>query len=113
MEKLFEKRIGAYFQVNKIRTIPNIKGDIWASWPMSRLTMYKDKMAIDVLWQGQFVLPYNQITNIEKIFLGIQIHHTIGSIKPFVMIQGIGNSSLLYKKIIKVIKDNDLNIETL
>ena len=111
MKTIFEKRVGAYLQTDKVRTIPNIKGDIWASWPMSKLTMYDDRMIIDVLWQGQFVLPYDHITCIEKAFLGIQIHHTNNNLRPFVYIAGLGNSSVLFQKIIQVIKDNKLNIK--
>lgn len=68
-------------------------------------------MVIDILWQGQFVLPYNQIDSMEKTIVGLQIHHSINEIKPFVFIAGIGNGSILFKKIIQVIEDNNLNIK--
>lgn len=110
-EKLFEKRIGAHFQSSIIRTIPNVKGDIWASWPMSKLIMYKTKMVISVLWQGQFIIPYSDIINLEKVITGIQVHHKNKEIKPFVYLSGVGTGSILFRKIKEVIAKNSLNIK--
>jgi hypothetical protein len=110
-EKLFEKRIGAYFQSSIIGRLPlNIKGDIYASWPMSKLIMYKDRMLIKILWQGEFIIKYSDIINLEKVLFGIQIHHKNKNLKPVVYLGGAGNGSILFKKIKEVIIKNKLEI---
>ncbi|MBM3247455.1 hypothetical protein FJZ17_02870 [Candidatus Pacearchaeota archaeon] len=110
-EKIFEKRIGAYFQSSVVRTIPNVKGDIWASWPMSKLVMHKDKMVIKVSLQGEFTIEYKEITSLEKCFMGIQVHHNNKSIKPVVYLTGMGNGKILFKKIKEIIQENKLKIK--
>ena len=109
--KLFEKRIGAYFQDSKIRTTPNINGDIYASWPMSKLTMYKDKMIIQVFAQGEFVIKYSDVLNLEKKFLSIQIHHKNKDIKPIIYLSGAIDSSNLFTKIKETVIKNKLNLK--
>ncbi len=112
MEKLLEKRVSAYFQSNKIRTIPNVNGDVWASWPMSKLSLYKDKLVVEIAFNGKFELQYSDIDYIEKnTFTGIQIHHHDQKIKPYFFLGGFGNGSILYKNIVQVIKDNELPIK--
>lgn len=111
MKKLFEKKIGAYFQSSVIRTIPNLTGDVWASWPMSTLALYEDRLMIKVALKGEFTLLYSDIDFIEKKSFGIQIHHTDSNIKPFVYINGFGTGSILFKQIVRVINDNQLKIK--
>lgn len=111
MEKLFEKRVGAFLQHTPIRTMPNTLGDIYASYPLSKLTLYKDKLVIKVLMKGEFTLPYKNIKTIENTPLGIKINHYDKNILPYVYISGFGNGRILFEKIIKVVKENKLKVK--
>ena len=110
-EKLLEKRVSAYIQSSPIRTTPNVKGDIWATWPMSKLVMYQDGLCLEILFAGKFEFPYKNIIKFKKILLGFQIEHNIQGIKPYVFIGGMGNGGILIKKVKEVISNNNLGIE--
>ena len=109
MEKLYESDIGAWFQTSYVR----LPGTIGASYPFCKLILYNDRLVVRVPLQGEVTLHYNDIDFMEhKFLLGIVIHHRDKTINPFVYFRGVWDGSMLYKRIIEVLKKNNILIST-
>jgi len=108
MEPLFETRIGAFVMRSKVWSSVYTEG-VRASWPMSKISFFKDYLVLKVLYKT-FEIKYTDIEYINKIITGIQIHHHAKDVDKYVYISGIGNGSILYKKLKKVIAEHNLKI---
>ena len=112
MKKLLEKKIGATLQESTVvfAGFPNPNKVISAIWPFAKFTLYDDRIAIKVLWQGEHVLMLNEIDSIKKRPFDIQLHHRSKKVLPFVYVKGVGNASILFKKLVEAIKRNHLQV---
>lgn len=108
---LFTKRVSAYIGKTKYRSNIYLRGII-AIWPFSKLELFRSYMVIQILWK-RFTIRYTDIDGIEKSFFRINIYHHNPKIDKYIYLSGIGNGSLLYKKIKEISHKNKLKLKFL
>lgn len=112
MKKLFERRVGAWFQAAPVvLRLPNSDRIAGSSWPFAMLTLYDDRIVIRLALQADQILMLHEIDSMEKKLFNIQLHHHSKTVLPYVYVGGMGNGSILFRKLAKAIEDNHLHIK--
>jgi len=111
MEQLYKRRVsvsfGSFFDLFKAgRSRP-----FWVDYPFCKLIIYRDRFALSIPFSQEHTIFYSDIDYIKRhLHYGISIYQKNSDV-VYVSSSGIGPS--LYKDIISIVAEHNLNIKVI